>query len=62
MEIWCGGDVVAERDFGRSPEVGDILQLVVAGETEEYVVTRKAVFYDNEGEMTGRLYVERDGP
>lgn len=62
MEIWWGGEVVAERDFGRSPEVGDILQLELDGDTDDYVVTRKLVFYDTEGGMTGRLYVEREGP
>lgn len=62
MEIWWGGEAVAERDFGRSPEVGDILRLEVAGATDDYEVTRKAVFYDLQGGMTGRLFVEREGP
>lgn len=62
MEIWLAGEVVAERNFGRAPEVGDLVEIEVGGDVADYVVTRRAVYYDRQGGMTGRLFVERDGP
>jgi len=61
-EIWYDGGRIAERAFDRHPEVGDILELQLNGEFDEYIVKRKAVFYDRNGQMVERIIVELYGP
>jgi hypothetical protein len=56
-EIWLNGAAVAQQNFNRHPEKGDIIELDVNGPYEDYVVERKAVFYDRQGGMTERIFV-----
>ncbi|HEV2818114.1 MAG TPA: hypothetical protein VGW40_12935 [Allosphingosinicella sp.] len=57
-EIWLGGARVAERNYNRHPEKGDIIELAVGGDPpRDFVVERKAVYYDRQGGMTERIYV-----
>jgi hypothetical protein len=57
-EIWCAGKKVADQDYGRHPEAGDLLELAIGGRTGEYEVERKAVFYSRQGKMTERIFVK----
>jgi len=57
-EIWLNGAMVAQQNYpNRHPDKGDIIELSLDGPYEEFVVERKAVFYDRQGGMTERIFV-----
>lgn len=60
--IYWGPDRIAEKDFNRLVQVGDVLQLIVDGETADYTVDKIFYYYPDKGTPEQRISVTNDAP
>lgn len=58
--IYWGSTRIIEKDFNRKVEVGDVLQLEVDGEIDDYVVDKVYFYYPRQGKPEERISVSNE--
>ncbi len=60
-EIWNDSEKIGTSEHNQEPKVGDVLEISVKGETQEYTVEKVYDFFPLEGRPQRRLAVSYSG-